>query len=113
MSTTEPSVYNPPVDLPVDLPVYNPAALREVNGIRTFANDKLQSAIDEAVKALDGKIVAAVAHHIYRNDGTEIENITKVSVAVRIGDSWSIMAGAYKDWEHGDVGAEAKATFSR
>jgi hypothetical protein len=91
---------------------YNPYREVEVNGIKRFENTKLQSVIDDAVKAVGDKHFAAVAHHVYREDGTQLENITKVSLVVRVGDSFSLAAGAYKDWVKGDLGAEAKAIWT-
>lgn len=90
---------------------YNPYAIREQNGIRTFENAKLQSVIDDAVQAVGDRHFAAVAHHVYHNDGTVVENVTKVSLLVKVGGGFSLAAGAYKDWTSGDLGAEAKAIW--
>lgn len=85
-------------------------------GLRMFDNPRIQQAVDAALSELEAregtKNWAAVVHHVYNADGTEVENVTKVSVAVKIGDSWSIAAGAYKDWAHGDLGAEGKVVIS-
>lgn len=89
-------------------------ALRDLpSGIRVFENAKLQSAIDQAAAALGSdKTYAAVAHHVYRDDGTRIENVTKVSFIVRGPAGISVAVGAYKDWSGGDQGAEGKIIWA-
>jgi hypothetical protein len=89
---------------------YNPLAKYETGaGARRFTNAKLQSAIDDAFAALPAdKSVAAVVHHVYNQDGTAVENVTKVSIVARGPFGSTIMAAAFKDWTKGDIGAEAK-----
>ena len=91
-------------------PLYNPLAKWEdANGIRKFSNVKLQGAIDDAFKTLPpDKHAAIVAHHIYNQDGSEVENITKVSIFVKGPAGFTLAAAGYKDWSKGSVGAEAK-----
>lgn len=87
--------------------------LRELpNGVRVFDNAKIQGAIDSALAAMgpDDRF-ATVAHHVYRSDGTKVENVTKLSVVVKVKGGFSIAAGAYKDWTSGDQGAEGKIVF--
>jgi hypothetical protein len=92
-------------------PVYNPLAIYErPDGTRAFTNAKLQSAIDMALsKARDDEPFLAVAHHVFNQDGTQVENVTKASFFVRLPKGLSIACGGYKDWTkpkaHG-VGAE-------
>lgn len=89
---------------------YNPLAKWEdSNGIRRFSNAKLQSAIDDAFKVLpEGKHAAIVAHHVYEQNGDEITNVTKVSVFIKGPAGFTLAAAGFKDWDKGDVGAEAK-----
>lgn len=81
-------------------------------GIRKFSNEKLQSAIDDALSELSGDTkVAVVAHGIYLNDGTSLKSLATLSAAVKIGNQWSIMVAGYKDFAKGDLGAEAKVVW--
>jgi hypothetical protein len=95
--------------------VTDPFALQyNQQGLGTFVNPKTQAAIDLGLAELEpGKTFAAVAHHVYDNDGTRIENVTKVSFVVRLPEGFSVQAGAYKDWQHGDHGVEGKIVWSR
>jgi hypothetical protein len=91
--------------------LYNPLAqYQRPDGTRAFTNNVLQSAIDLALaKANPDDPFLAVAHHVYNQDGTEVENITKASFFVRLPAGLSLACGGYKDWTkpkaHG-VGAE-------
>lgn len=91
--------------------LYNPLAQYErPDGTRAFTNNVLQSAIDLALaKAEPRDPFLAVAHHVYNQDGTRIENVTKASFFVRLPAGLSLACGGYKDWTkpkaHG-VGAE-------
>jgi hypothetical protein len=89
---------------------YNPLAKWEdANGIRKFSNSRLQSAIDDAFKVLPpDKNAAIVAHHVYNQDGTAVENITKLSIFVKGPAGFTLAAAGYKDWASGNQGAEAK-----
>ena len=86
------------------------------DGLRRFENARIQRAVDDALAELErkegAKNWAAVVHHVYNSDGTEVENVTRVSVAVKLADRWSIAAGAFKDWSNGEVGAEGKVIIS-
>lgn len=92
-------------------------AVTEKNGIRRFSNARLQAALDSAIAEMGpDDHVAVVAHHVYHDDGTEIENVTVLSAVVRPPkDSKfkdvSIMVGGFKDWTKGDLGAEAKVVW--
>lgn len=92
---------------------YNPLASYEApGGLRRFSNAKLQSAIDDAIASAGDAHFVAVAHHVYEQSGEEVENVTKVSALVRLADGkFSLAAGAYKDWNKGDLGAEAKVIW--
>jgi hypothetical protein len=100
---------------------YDPYALVEKEapvpgfpGLRSFANPKTQAAIEMGLAELnDGETVAAIVHHIYNQHGDQIENESKVSIVVRLPYGFSVMAGAFKDWQGGDQGVEGKLTFSR
>jgi len=89
---------------------YNPLAKWEdSNGVRRFSNARLQSAIDDAIAAIPAdKHAAFIAHHVYRQDGTRVESIAKVSAFVRGPAGFTLAVGAYKDWSRGDLGVEAK-----
>ena len=72
--------------------------------IQKFSDASIQKAIDDALSHVSkDKPVAVVAH-------ATLDGI-KLSAAARIGDDWTIMAGAYKDWG-GDMGAEAKVVWT-
>lgn len=80
--------------------LYNPLAQYErPDGTRAFTNNVLQSAIDAALaRARDEDNFLAVAHHVYNQDGTQVENITKASFFVRLKGGFSLACGGYKDW---------------
>ena len=82
---------------------------RGPDGIKRFSNAKIQSAIDSALSEAspDDKLVI-VAHHVYNDDGTRVENITKLSALYRLSKGFSVVAGSYKDWAKGDLGVEGK-----
>ena len=95
---------------------YNPAQLVEVPrlGIRMFENPKTQAALEMGLAELSPTdTVAAIVHHIYDQHGEQIRNETKVSIVVRLPYGFSVMAGAFKDWQGGDQGVEGKLAFSR
>ena len=79
------------------------------SGQRVFSNQHLQSAIDRAIANAGDDHVIVVAHHDYTEDGQVRENVTKLSLLVRVNDQFSVSVAAYKDWDkdigHG-VGAE-------
>ncbi len=84
--------------------VRKPLQVVETNGIRRFNDGGLQRAIDRALKAKAAdKKVAAVAH-------ADLEGAS-VSLLVKLGDTWSISAGAYKPW-NGSPTAEATVVWS-
>jgi len=77
-------------------------------GIRRFSDARIQAAIDSALaEAKPEDKVCVVAHHTFAGG----ENVTKLSVMVRLPAGFSVMAGAFKDWSKGDVGAEGKIVF--
>ena len=84
--------------------VTKPLRIVEKNGIRRFDNSQIQKAIDRAIaaKAADKK-VASVAH-------ADLEGVS-LSMVVKLGDTWSIAAGAYKPWK-GPLAAEAEVVWS-
>jgi len=93
---------------------YNPLSVwQDPNGVRKFSNAKLQSAIDDAIAASGDSHFVAVAHQVYNQNGDQIENVTKVSLLVKLDSAgkFSIAAGGYKDWTKGDLGAEAKVIW--
>lgn len=98
---------------PVPEKPYNPLATYTApNGLRRFSNAKLQSAIDDAIASAGDSPFVAVAHHVYEQNGVEVDNVTKVSALVRMQDGkFSLAVGAYKDWTKGDLGAEAKVVW--
>ncbi len=74
-----------------------------------FSNEHLQAAIDEAMTRLPAdKNVAIVAHQVYHQDGTAVENVTAVSVVARGPGGFTVEAAAYRDWVHKDIGAEVE-----
>lgn len=84
-------------------------ATYQSGSIRRFSNLQIQAAIDSALaEAKPEDSVVVVAHHVYNSDGTKVENVTKLSALVRLPAGFSLMAGAYKDWTKGDLGAEGK-----
>lgn len=92
---------------------YNPLSTWQTpGGLRKFSNAKLQDAIDDAISSAGDAHFVVVAHQVYHQDGASIENVTKVSALVRMADGkFSIAVGAYKDWNKGDLGAEAKVVW--
>ena len=98
---------------PLPPTTFNPLSTWQTpGGIRKFSNAKLQSAIDDAVASAGDAHFVVVAHQVYQQDGTAIENVTKVSALVRMADGkFSLAVGAYKDWTKGDLGAEAKVVW--
>lgn len=90
----------------------DPLSTYQSGDVRRFSNLKLQAAIDSALAEAhpDDKVVV-VAHHVYNADGSVVENITKVSALVRLPAGFSLMAGGYKDWSKGDLGAEGKIVW--
>ncbi len=83
------------------------------DGLRRFSDTRIQTAIDSALAALEpGKSLAVVAHHVYHNDGTAVENVTKLSLVVRLPAGFSVAAAAYKDWTSGELGAEGEVVWS-
>lgn len=99
--------------LPMPPVPYNPWAYYESpGGVRKFTNGALQSAIDDAIAAAGDAPFVVVAHHEYLQSGTIADNTTKLSALVRLGDGkFSLAAAVYKDWNSGDLGAEAKAIW--
>lgn len=76
----------------------------ETRSIRRFTDARIQAAVEDALSHVSkDKPVAVVAHATL--DGV------KLSAAVRLGDDWSIMAAAYKDFG-GDLRAEAKVVWT-
>lgn len=68
-----------------------------INGreVRKFSNIKIQEAIESALKSLPpGANVAVVGNVEYSGQKT-----LAGSIAVKLGDNWSIMAGGYKNFE--------------
>lgn len=99
--------------VPMNTAAFNPLATYQTpGGLRKFSNSKLQDAIDDAIASAGDAHFVAVAHQVYHQDGTAIENVTKVSALVRMQDGkFSLAVGAYKDWTKGDLGAEAKVVW--
>ncbi len=81
----------------------------EAGGIRRFSDARIAAAVDEALAELgpDDKL-AVVAHQTYSSTG---ESITKLSVVYRLGSDFSVVAAGFKDWNRGDLGAEAKVVW--
>lgn len=81
-------------------------------GVRRFSNLNIQAAIDSALaEAKPEDKVVVVAHHVFNTDGTVVENVTKASILVRLPAGFSVMAGGYKDWSKGSLGAEGKIVW--
>jgi hypothetical protein len=90
----------------------DPLKLTESGPLRRFTNPYTQAALDSALSEITaGDPVAVVAHHVYNNDGTRIENVTKLSIVARLPAGFSVMAAGYKDWTKGDIGAEGKIVW--
>lgn len=81
--------------------------------IRRFSDERIQSAIDEAMSHIDADTpVATVAHLVVDGSGRAS---AKVSIATRFGDSVTIQAAAFADWGGGsaaDLGAAAKIVWT-
>lgn len=83
--------------------------LYQTGTLRRFSDDRIQAAIDAALaEAKPEDKMVVVAHHTFNTDGT---NITKLSVLYRLPAGFSVVAGAFKDWNKGDMGAEGKIVF--
>ena len=82
--------------------------LKEREGIRMFSDSKIQEAIDDALQHVsEDKPVAVVAHATPMGQ--------RISLAVRLGDKWSIMAAAYRQAsrkEHTSYGVAAKVVWT-
>lgn len=91
-------------------PVVIPApGLIQTGSLRRFSDDRIQQAIDNALaEAKPEDKLVVVAHQVYNSSG---ENITKLSVLYRLPAGFSVVAGAFKDWNKGDMGAEGKIVF--
>lgn len=90
----------------------NPFGLTKIGGQRFFSNEKLQNAIDMAVADASDAPFVVVAHHEFDQHGNENTNVTKLSVAGKLADGKvTIVAGAFKDWTSGDLGAGAKVVW--
>ncbi len=83
--------------------------LYQTGTLRRFSDDRIQAAIDSALaEAKPEDKMVVVAHHVFNSDGT---NVTKLSVLYRLPAGFSVVAGAFKDWGKGDMGAEGKVVF--
>lgn len=90
----------------------NPFGVTKVGGLRVFSNEKLQNAIDMAVADAGDAPFVVVAHHEFDQHGAENTNVTKLSVVGKTADGeWTVVAGAFKDWTSGDLGAGAKVVW--
>ena len=84
-------------------------ALFQTGTLRRFSDERIQAAIDNAfAEAKPEDKLVVVAHHVFNSDGT---NVTKLSALYRLPAGFSVVAGAYKDWTKGDMGAEGKIVF--
>lgn len=78
-------------------------SLTQVAGIRRFDDAKIQAAIDNALAGLpDGRRCAVVAHATMTG--------ASLSLVVKLGDKWSVAAGAYKPYA-GALTAEAEVRW--
>ena len=90
----------------------DPLKLYASGPFRRFTNPYTQAALDSALGEVSADDpVVVVAHQVYNNDGTKIENMTTLSAVVRLKGGFSIMMGGYKDWTKGDIGAEGKIVW--
>lgn len=88
------------------------AKLIDSGGVRRFSDARIQAAVDSALaEAKPTDQVVVVAHHVYGDHGTQ--NITKLSLLVRLPQGFSVAAGAFKDWTKDDVGAEGKIVWRK
>jgi hypothetical protein len=94
-------------DKPLNLSTY------ESGPFRRFSNPYTQAALDSAlIEMSPDDPVVVVAHHVYNDDGTQVENVTKLSAVARLPNGGlSVMVGAYKDWSKGDKGVEGKIVW--
>jgi hypothetical protein len=79
-------------------------SLTQVAGIRRFDDAKIQAAIDNALAGLRADLKCAVVAHATMTGAS-------LSVVVKLGDQWSITAGAFKPYS-GTLTAEAEVKWS-
>ena len=91
---------------------YDPLAVSKAGLIRRFENPKTQAALDLGIAEMGpDDPVAVIVHQIYNVDGSAIQNETKASIVVRLGNQVSIMAAGYKDWTKPGYGVEGKLVW--
>jgi hypothetical protein len=89
------------------LPQLTPLTTYTSGPIRRFTDARIQAAVDEALmEAGPNDPVVVVAHQVWLPG--EGVNKTVLSAMVRLPAGFSVMAGGFKDWTKGDLGAEAK-----
>lgn len=100
-------------NVPVPAVPYNPFAQYQLpSGVRKFTNSRLQDAIDDAIASAGDAHFVVVGHHEYNQTGGINENVTKLSALVRTSDGkYTLSLGAFKDWNKGDQGVEAKVVW--
>lgn len=79
-------------------------SLTQVAGIRRFDDAKIQAAIDNALAGLPADRKCAVVAHATMTGAS-------LSLVVRLGDKWSVAAGAFKPYS-GPMTAEADIRWS-
>ena len=65
--------------------------MTENGEVRHFQDSTIQRAVEDALRHVSKDNPVAVVGHITQEGW-------KLSAAVRIGNDWSVMAAAYKDW---------------
>lgn len=91
---------------------YDPLALNKTGLIRRFENPKTQAALDLGIAELDpSDQVGVIIHHIYDTSGAVIENESKATIVVRLGNQFSVMAAGYKDWTKPGYTVEGKLVW--
>jgi hypothetical protein len=96
----------------VSTPYYKPTApltVTERAGIRTFDDANIQKAIDRAIAEAESSTQFA-GHKLMTVAHADLNGMS-LSAVVKLGDSWSVMAAAYKPWS-GPLAAEAKVAWS-
>ena len=80
--------------------------------IRRFENPKTQAALDLGIAEMDSADrVGVIVHHIYDTAGAVIQNETKATIVVRLGNQFSIAAAGFKDWTKPGFTVEGKLVW--
>lgn len=91
---------------------YDPLAVSKAGLIRRFENPKTQAALDLGIAEMNPEDrVGVIVHHVYDSSGVAIQNETKATIVVKLGNQFSIAAAGYKDWTKPGFTVEGKLVW--